>query len=489
MHYLLQVFEILQCLQDLEASGHPEFQLKELSFSLGVALSALSGEAEDLKRRQDAWKSLLQSSRVQCALLSLFDSHEMFVLIVLSNPGHPQRKRVIESLLGQTEWPEDENSKKSLEAALAAQCLESLLHSLRDLAVVPNDLMQKLQSFWNSKSSPTEAQPLEQAMQQLQKTLDVLGIQAAKRALGGVSQGHYQAAMSLPADCWRSEISLLAQAGVKSDRCILRCHPSLQLPGLEDFFQRVELVSGGTFVVLGVNSLPLPLQKRVQEIQCQLHDKEKAHARVFYTYTGIQVPPQPDFIQEMTTQLKDDDELRSAFGTRTDSITVVYGPAGSGKTDMLHNMLGSDTPLLSITAHFDEKRAQVTMNRLAAQDRGVGLKISEDANHLYVNRLLFDLLLCRTWRLSSNGSVFAAGPSKRLTWCIEVPDLTSDGHGTEDISPAASALHIFPVLNICHAELKMICDNTHRLRIGTAEHFVAKFLQAAIHTILTRSNS
>ncbi|CAE6933298.1 unnamed protein product [Symbiodinium sp. KB8] len=477
---LKKVFEILQCLQDLEASGHPEFQLKELEFSLGGSLSTLSGEAEDLKRRQDAWKSLLQSSRVQCELLSLFDSRELFVLIALSTPGHAQRKRVVESLLGQTEWPEDENNRKSLEATLAAQCLENVLHSLRDLAVVPNDLMQRLMNFWNSKSLPTEALPLEQAMKQLKKTLEKLGIQAAKRALGSVSQGHYQAAMSLPADSWRSEISLLARAGAKSDRCILRCHPSLQLHGLDDFFQRVELVSGGTFVVLGVNSLPLPLQKRVQEIQCQLHDKEKAHGRVFYTYTGIQVPPQPDFIHEMTVQLLDDDELRSAFGTRKDSITVVYGPAGSGKTDMLHSTLGSDTPLLSITAHFDEKRAQVTMNRLAAQDRGIGLKISEDANHLYVNRLLFDLLICRTWRLSSNGSVFAAGPSKRLTWCIEVPDLTSDGRPTEDMSPAASTLHIFPVLNICHAELKMICDNTHQLRIGTAEHFVAKFLQAGL---------
>ena len=478
-----KVFNILQCLQDLEGSGHPEYQQRTLDFCLRLSTEHLASEAQGLKLRQQAWSSLLRSFRSESALLSLFDSREVFFLIVLITPDHVHRERLIQALCGKVNWPKEEASRKEMEDRLAVQCLESFIHSLRGLAETPDNLTQRLMQH---TSCAAAEESTESAMRALSESFSKLGIQASKRLLQG--HGSRQFTVNVPAgslqEKWNSELRILANAfkndpELLSDRCILRCHEQLSANVLEDFLQRVELLPGGSFVVLGLNFLPLALQKRVQEAQGKMHSMQKGHARIFYVYIGAATPPQPDFISEMRLDQLDEN-VRASFPRQNDQVTVLCGLPGVGKTDVMRSMLGADVPFLSITAHWDEKRAQMTLNSLAAQGKGIGLKISEDADKLHVNRLLFDLLIIRSWRLETNGSVFAAGPGKSLMWCIEAPYIEQ---GEEELqegpwTPLAAMHHFFPVLGVCNATVTLITDTSHELRIGADERFVAKYLQA-----------
>ncbi|CAF3815136.1 unnamed protein product, partial [Rotaria magnacalcarata] len=505
----------------LELVGHPDYQLRDQSYDIGLhqtqvgsllanqqshvdplisnairnRIQNLETIYTSLKAAHDRWIQCLKKHRESCQLLKLFSNHEIMILIILlrtSNTLNPVRIRFLKQIF---EF-KTSNEQQDIEQKFAIHCLE---HYLRSLRISQENL--SIDHLYDKHQIKPDTN-IDSCLTQLSKFFDDAFQNKGKifqeRQMHDENE-QYIVRINRSSAVATDNASFLHDLDLNTC-CILLNIFQNQLPAsyqilwctnaTEDnvnlFFSRIRTFPALTFVIMDIDKMQYRLREILLNEQYALTQQQDKHGRVFYfsheltvTRKGLREFPIPAKYKDPFASYHHILDLFKKHKIELSDIHTVYGTAGIGKTHRINKEYKNDhTSCFSIN---DKLNVPLLISsflsshaKMMNSEPSIFFNISIHAPFEALNRALFSLVICGCLTDPESGLIFSLPHNQSWNFIIEVPYSDARGVNVHD-----NYNQILPIIAIMSpSNVEEITDENYQLFIGEEEELVARFLKA-----------
>ncbi|CAF4523413.1 unnamed protein product [Rotaria socialis] len=506
----------------LELVGHPDYQLRDQSYDIGLhqtQLGSLLANQQShvdplvstairnriqsletiyisLKVAHDRWTQCLKKHRESCRLLKLFSNHEIMTLIILlrtSNGLNSVRIRFLKQIFEFKTLNEQQDAE---EQKFAIHCLE---HYLRSLRISQEDLnIDHLYDKYQIKPDTNVdlcltklSKFFEDVFQNNEKILQEIRMHDENEQYIVHINRSYALATDKASFSHDFDINTcclllnIFQNQLPASFQILWCTNSTEYD-IDLFFSRIRTFPSLTFVIMDIDKMQYRLREILLNEQYALTQQQAKHGRVFYfsreltiTRKGLREFPIPTQYKDPYASYHHILNLFKRHNIKLSEIHTVYGTAGIGKTHRINKEYKNDhTSCFSIN---DKLNVSLLISsflsshaKMMNSEPSIFFNISIHAPFEALNRALFSLFICGCLNDPESGLIFSLPHNQSWTFIIEVP--YSDAR---DVNVHDNYNQILPIISIMSpADLEEITDENYQLFIGEEEEVVARFLKA-----------